>query len=199
MISTHLPFRLDDGLSEGEAREARRLLGEGLLTRVLGDVVVAADAVPGLDLRAYALRLILSGRLAGAGAVVAQEAAAWLWASSPTPRYIDVVVTPGRVRSPCPYVLVHERRLSRGDVVEVTARDGSGLPVTCPARTAADLLRCLPEPAALDEAVSLAHRTGVAPSEISACLGTMPRARGVARARRLVARWPGPLTPCACP
>jgi hypothetical protein len=190
MIETHLPFRRNSGLSEGEAREAQRLLDDGLLVPLLLDVVVAVGAVPGRDLRAAALRLVMSERLHASGATVAQEAAAWFWAAGPPPRYVDVVIAPGRVRSPWPYVLVHERRMPARDIVRIEARDGSPLAVTSPARTAADLLRTLPEPLALDASVLLAGHTGVGPAEIAACLGAMPRARGVARARRMLDVWP---------
>ncbi|MDQ1288486.1 MAG: hypothetical protein QG622_2051 [Actinomycetota bacterium] len=191
MISTHLPFRLGGDLSADDAREAQRLLGEHLLVPLLLDVVIAADAVLDRSLRAAAVGLLVTTRLSAAGAVIAQDAAAWVWAAGASPRYVDVVIQPGRIRSPSPYVVVHERRMTQGDVVEIRAGDAPPLAVTTPARTAADLLRSLPEPLALEAATRLASRTGTDPAAIAACLAAMPGARGVARARVLLARWPG--------
>lgn len=190
MIDPDLPFRRSCGLSESEAREVGRLIDDGLLVPLVLDVVVAVGVPPGRDLRAAALGLMVADRLRACGAAVAQEAAAWLWVSGPAPRYVDVVIAPGRVRSPWPHVLVHERRMSAQDVVQVEVRGGTTLAVTTPARTAADLLRTLPEPLALETAGQLAAHTGLCAADVAACLESMPRARGVARARRLLTRRP---------
>jgi hypothetical protein len=76
------------------------------------------------------------------------------------------------------------------DVVVVEPPGSPGVAVTTGARTAADLLRTLPELTALEAAVHVASVTGAGVDEVAACLELMPRARGVARARRLLAGWP---------
>jgi hypothetical protein len=191
MIDTMLPFRTGAGLGPGEPREVGRLLGEGLLVPVLLDVVVAADAPADRDLRARALRLVVPDRLHACGAVVAQRAAAWLWCGGAPPTQVDVAVPPGRGRVLAASRLVrHERRMPPQDVAVITPPGGQGLAVTTGARTAADLLRTLPEATALEAAVHVATATGASPGEVAGCLELMPRARGVARARRLLTTWP---------
>jgi hypothetical protein len=191
MIDLQLPFRTGVAADPGEAREVGRLLGEGLLVPVLLDVVVAAGAPADQNLRARALRLVVPDRLHDCGAVVAQCAAAWLWCGGSPPHLVDLAVRPGRGRVLAASHLVrHERRMPPQDVVVVEPPGGRGVAVTTGARTAADLLRTLPELIALEAAVHVATVTGAGVDEVAACLELMPRARGVARARRLLTGWP---------
>jgi hypothetical protein len=191
VIDTHLPFRTGTGLAAAEAREVERLLAHGLLVPVLLDVVVAADAPADLALRARALQLVVPDRLHDRGAAVAQEAAAWLWCGGAPPAVVDVAVMPGGGRVPAPYLAVHEWRMTPDDVTFVEFTDARPLAVTTVVRTAADLLRVLPTPYGLGAAVHVATVAGVTAGEVTACLERMPRARGVARARRLLGDWPG--------
>lgn len=202
MIDASLPFRTDpfrtDPLRDtADGREVDRLLSDGLLVPVLLDVVVAADSPVDQVLRATALRLFLPDRLHDLGAAVAQEAAAWLWCGGSPPRFVDVAVPPGRGRVAAPHLVVHERRVPPDDVTQVDVPGRPPLTVTTPVRTAADLLRTLPAPDALDDAVRVAAVTGVAGHvdiavDVAACLERMPGARGVARARRMLRDWPAP-------
>ena len=192
MIETDLPFRTNGDPQTGHPREIGRLLGEGLLVPVLLDVVVAAGAPSDQNLRARALSLVVPDRLHDCGAVVAQLAAAWLWCGGAPPPLVDVVVRPGRGRVLAASHLVrHERRMPPKDAVVISPPGARGIAVTTGARTAADLLRTLPEFTALQAAVDVATATGADAREVAACLELMPRARGVARARRLLAAWPG--------
>jgi hypothetical protein len=193
MIDTVLPFRTGAHLEPGQAREVARLLGDGMLVPVLLDVVVAADVPADRDLRARALRLVVPDRLHACGAVVAERAAAWLWCGGTPPAQVDVTVPPGRGRVLAASHLVrHERRMPPQDLVVIAPPGGQELAVTTGARTAADLLRTLPELTAPEAAVHVATVTGTAVDEIAGCLDLMPRARGVARARRLLRAWPDP-------
>jgi hypothetical protein len=192
-----LPFRLGLKLEPTEARELARLLDEGLLQPVLADVVVAAATPVDAGLRACALRLLVPDRLHERGAAVSEQAAAWLWCGGPPPTVVDVAVAPGRGRVIVPYLAVHERRMPPDDVTTVMPPDGVALTVTTGVRTAADLLRALPPPTALDAAVRVAAATGATAPGIARCLDLMPRARGVARARRLLRDWPDDAPPGA--
>lgn len=198
MIDTKSPFRAGSDAGATQAREVDRLLAAGLLVPVLLDVVVAADTPSDQRLRAHALSLVLPDRLLARG-VVAQEAAAWLWCGGPPPRFVDLAVAPGSGRAAAPHLVVHERRMPPDDVerIEIADPPAPPLAVTTPVRTAADLLRILPVPDGLTEATRLAAHVGATPAEISACLGRMPRARGVARARRLLQDWPPDATASA--
>jgi hypothetical protein len=67
--------------------------------------------------------------------------------------------------------------------------DVGGVPVTTPARTAADLARDLPPHHALDWLERLREHAGVAPEDVADQLGAMPYARRVAPARGIVRSW----------
>jgi hypothetical protein len=204
MIDASLPFRTDPLRDTADGREVERLLADGLLVHVLLDAVAAADSPVDQVFRATALRLFLPERLHSLGAAVAQAAAAWLWCGGSPPRFVDVAVPPGRGRVAAPHLVVHERRVPPDDVTVIEAPGGPPLTVTTPVRTAADLLRTLPAPDALVDAVRVA--AALAPTEargdesdvaadVAACLERMPGARGVARARRMLRDWPVPARP----
>jgi hypothetical protein len=85
--------------------------------------------------------------------------------------------------------VLHECRVTDAEVTGIGA-----LTVTTPARTAADLLRTEPPARALAVLTELAALTGLTAVAVAAGLELMPRMRGVARARDLLAGWtpPGP-------
>jgi hypothetical protein len=188
MTTTDLPFRP----APADLRETDRLVAARLLDRVVLDVVVAPGPAPDRALRADALRLLVPDRLRERGAVVVEGAAAWLWGGGPPPGYVDVSVLPGTLRVTVPHLVRHERWMPADDTVPVLGRSGEPVLVSTPARTAADLLRTAPETLADRAARDVVAATGAAPAEIAACLARMPRARGVARARLLLGRWPSP-------
>lgn len=203
VIDTHSPFRTAEGLPPTESREVGRLLSAGLLTPVLLDVVVAADAPADRRLRAAALHLVTPARLRDRGAVVAQAAAAWLWVAGSPPAVVDLAVAPGQRRASASNVVVHERRMPPDDVTGVDCdhcradrgpasptHGGRTLAVTTPARTCADLLRTLPPAEAIVAAARLAAELTLTLDDVGACLDRMPRARGIAQARRLLSNWP---------
>ncbi|MCI2238989.1 hypothetical protein MO973_29755 [Paenibacillus sp. TRM 82003] len=115
---------------------------DGLLRRVVGDVVVAAGVQADTGVRARAL-----GLLVPPGAVVVGWAAAWVHVGAPLPPPQQVqVVRPGaaRHRSVGGVRLVASRcLLDEREVVDV-----AGLALTCPARTLLDVARTAPRSAA---------------------------------------------------
>jgi len=176
------PFRI----GVADLREAERLAAEGLLVNLLLDVFVAPDVRVDAAVRAAGLALALPAHLLGSGAVVTRHAAAWLWCGGPAPRYLDLAQTSVRSRATGPGVVLHQCRVAAVDVTAI-----GGLPVTTPARTAADLLRTGPPGRALAVLDDLADRAGVTAGDVAASLERMPRMRGVAVARDLLARWVG--------
>ena len=180
-----LPFR-----ARGEAAaEATRLCAGGLLRRIAVDVFVAADVPDAPALRARAVRLLVPGRLLAAGGVVGFTSAAWVhtgWHPGAPPERIEVLVPPGANRYGGPGVRVRQVRVGGADVVLLAE-----LPLTAPARTAADLARDSPWPVARAGLAALAAGAGIGAGDVLACLDRMRRARGAARARQVVARWAG--------
>jgi len=185
MTSPSLPFRPPPD----QVRETERLVAAHLLVPVLLDVVVAAGTLVDRALRADALRLVVPERLRDRGAVVVERAAAWFWAGGAPPDAVDVAVVPGSGRAPADHVVRHERRMPPDDGVPVLGRSGGTLLVSTPERTVVDVLRTLPMPGADRLAQAVVAATGADPADVAACLGRLHRARGVARARVLLARW----------
>jgi hypothetical protein len=177
-------------VEDHQRREVDRLLAEGLLVDVLPGVVAPPGHADDLTFRLEAAALALPPRLRARGAVLAQGAAAWLWCGGPPPSVLDVAVLPGRSVPRHPGVVPHERRMPPEDVRELMPPTGPLLAATTPTRTATDLLRLLPEPLALRAAAPLAATGEVTPEGMAACLQRMGRARGVARARLALGRWP---------
>lgn len=168
------------GLSRGEVR---RLLRDGRLRRVFTSVYVDAGVPDSLALRAAAVAKVVPP-----GDVICLRTAAWLWGT-------DVLAMGGHRQIPPvdvmgPSCSAAPRRggcvgrtgpLPDGDVVWL-----NGVPVTTPARTAADLLRLLRRPDALASFDALLRETGVAKAEVAEVIGRFGRQRGVVQARHLL-------------
>jgi hypothetical protein len=205
------PFRPEPGR---DAVEVGRLVREGLLRRLAVDVVVAADVPDTLRLRAHALALLLPGATgeplhdpaegrpdAVPAATVGFEAALWLWTGAlPEPAAVGASPPDGPHRPPAvlavvPVIVLRGHRRPRSDALLPRQRPLAahecrlvhGVAVTDPARTAADLLRDLPEPAAAAALGRLRAATGVTDEQVLAVLRPLRRGRGVAQARRLLA------------
>lgn len=106
---------------------------EGLLAHVVGGVYLPVDVARSAQARATALAQLLP-----AGGVVGLLTAAWLYGAPADPDPVDVLVP--HTAGPRPVVAgVREHRTSiPADDVTTLA----GVPLTTPARTAADLARC---------------------------------------------------------
>lgn len=180
-----IPFRP----TPGERSELDRLLTGGLLRRVIGDVLVAADVVDDLALRVAAVRLLIPAAWARARAPLALWTAAWLHAGGAPPAVLHLVVPAGYGSRLQPGIRLHEGLLVPGHLTEV-----AGLPVTTPARTAADLARAEPQPEALHLLAQLRAATGVGPSDALRVLVDLPRCRGLPRARVTLQAWAAAVT-----
>jgi hypothetical protein len=183
------PFRPLDSPAEAE-----QLLKQGLVRRVIADVLVAFDAPDSREVRAAAVELLMPiEQRVSAGWVVGFGSAAWLHTgpgradpSSPpeAPAELQVIIPPGRRRPKLPGVRGRQVALAPDHVVFL-----GPIPVTDPIRTAADVARDLP----LEQAVAALHRLGelygVRPHHVLHLLSTMRYARGVAVGRQAIRAW----------
>lgn len=144
---------------------------DGLAGRTPGDVLVPADLLAGREGRAGAV-----ADLVPAGAALARETAVWVHAGGPAPRRVSVVVpVHRRVRGP---LRIHRQQLAPGDVEAV-----GGVLITTPLRTAVDLVRFVPEAAALTGVRALLD-AGLSPAALREAVDTAragPRRRAQAR------------------
>jgi hypothetical protein len=180
-----LPFRAD-----GRPAEAEQLLKQGLVRRVIADVLVAHDAPDSREIRAAAAGLLIPAEFrVNGGWVVGFGSAAWLHTGPATapaepPTELQVIIPPGRRRPQRPGVRGRQVALAPDQVIFL-----GPVPVTDPVRTAADVARDLP----VDEAMAALHRLGelcgVRPHDVLQMLATMRYARGAATARRVVKTW----------
>jgi hypothetical protein len=179
--------------------EAARLSAEGLVTRCIADVLVCADAWLDVDARAHCLGLLL--RREGVDPddwVAGHETASWVHrgALAPerdrslttdpaaTPEHVVVLGPRGR-SSRYTGVVVHRQAVLEPD--EITW--SSGIRLTTPARTTADLLRLLPRSAATAELARLHAATSVTADAIDAALRRRRGARGSVGARQVLREW----------
>jgi hypothetical protein len=179
------PFRRTESPAEAD-----RLLGSGLVRPLVADVLVAFDAPESRDLRVAAADLLIPQRARDEnGWVVGFDSAAWLhtglWAHTPAaPGELQVIVAPKRRRPVAPGVRGRQLALDPGQVMFL-----GRVPVTVPARTAADVARDLPTELALPILRRLGQLTDVRAHHVLHLLGTMRYARGAATARRTVKVW----------
>jgi hypothetical protein len=178
------PFTWSDieraGLRE---RTLRQLLATGQLRRVIRGVYAVADLPDTLELRAAAVALV-----APAGSVVCGRTAAWMYgvdalamgAHRVLPD-VDLMAAAGRSAARRQGVFGSTGPLAEADVVFVGT-----VPVTAPARTAADLARLLPRPDALAAIDAMLRLRVTTVNEIHDVLGSFAGYRGVAQARELV-------------
>jgi len=157
------------------------MTGEGLLVPALPGVWLAADAAASPAARCRALT-----RLAPARGVVAGGAALWARGLLATCPRVDVVLPPGAAggsRSTPDGVRLRGLALGPGDVEAL-----SGLALTTPARTAADVARWCPDGEQAAVAwVAAVLRAGCAAEQVRAALEVSPRSPGVRRGRRVLA------------
>ncbi|WP_432494433.1 hypothetical protein [Kineococcus gypseus] len=164
---------------------AARQVREGLLQRVVGDVVVAAGVPVDAGVRAAALALLLP-----AEGVVVGAAAAWVHVGAPLPPPREVLLARRSAARHQPRggvrLTTSRARLDAADVVRVGA-----LRVSSPARTLLDVARSEPRRAArLRELLGAA---GLSTAEVEQAAR---RARGLAHVRAarraLAGAGPGP-------
>jgi hypothetical protein len=178
------PFTQRDVEKVGVSRdELRRLVATAHVCRLLRGVYVAAGVEETLELRAEAVAKVVPR-----GTVVCGRTAAWLWgvdalAMSSTGALppIDVMGPPGSARSRRADTSGRTGPLLESDVVEL-----SGILLTTPGRTAADLARLLPRPDALASLDVLMGLPEMSRELVADVLGRFARYRGVIQARELV-------------
>jgi hypothetical protein len=184
------PARLMRPSGTHDARDLARLVEDGLVRVVAGDVHVAVDLPDSRAVRAGAALALIPDRLLAAGAAVSGPDAVWLHAGGPAPERIHLTLPVGRGRSGAEFVVAHEGRLTAQDVVVL-----DGVPVTVPARAAADVARLVPGA----QARCLLHRLGAAvdvdPRDALVHLERLGGCRGVETARRTVLAWAGDRAP----
>ncbi len=179
------PFR-----AEACGAEADQLLKQGLVRRVIADVLVAFDAPDSREIRASAAGLLIPPDLrANAGWVVGYGSAAWLHtgpgaADQQPPAALQVIVQPGRRRPKLPGVRGRQAVLAPDHVIFL-----GPIPVTDPVRTAADVARDLPADEAVAALRRLGELCGVRPHNVLQLLATMRYARGAATGRQVVRAW----------
>jgi hypothetical protein len=172
-----------------ERAEMQRLVDEGLLRRLAGPVLIAADVPDTAPLRARSVLLALApagaGTPVGAAAtgVVGYAGAAWVHVGGPAPAQVDLIIPPGTTRPRRVPIRLHEHRLDQRDV-QVLA----GLRLTNPVRTAADIARGMP-PVQVGPALLRLAGCGVRVIDVLDQLNRMPHGRGVAHARDVVLSW----------
>jgi len=178
------PFTLSAAERHGITEDViRALLAAGRIRRVLRGVYVAADVPDELDLRAACAALA-----APDGTVVCGRTAAWLYgvdalamgAHRSLPD-IDLMVPAGRAASRRSGVFGSSGPLTDRDIVYVGT-----VPVTAPARTAADLARLLRRPDALAALDAMLRLRVVCAGDVQDVLGEFAGYRGVVQARQLV-------------
>jgi hypothetical protein len=178
------PFTQGDAAKVGVSRDELRLLvATAKVRRLLRGVYVAAGAPETLELRAEAV-----AKVAPRGTVVCGRTAAWLWgvdalamSSTGVLPPVDVMGPAGSARSRRADTSGRTGPMLESDVVEL-----SGIWVTTPARTAADLARLLPRPDALAALDVLMGLPEMSRELIAGVLGRFTRYRGVIQARELV-------------
>lgn len=178
------PFTQSDAAKVGVSRDELRLLvATAKVCRLLRGVYVAAGAPETLELRAEAVAKVVPR-----GTVVCGRTAAWLWgvdalAMSSTGDLppVDVMGPAGSARSRRADTSGRTGPLLESDVIEL-----SGIWVTTPARTAADLARLLPRPDALAALDVLMGLPEMSRELVAGVLGRFTRYRGVIQARELV-------------
>ena len=172
--------------------EVSRLVGQGLLRPLAGQVHVGAHTPDTEALRARSVLLALAppGGLrpigATAGGVTGFRTAAWVYTGGPVivGDAIDLIIPPGTTRPRRARLRLHEHRLGQREVHTV-----AGLRMTTPVRTAADLARTLPSAQTAVQLDRLRRSCGVSAVDVVEQLERMSRCRGVARARELVLAW----------
>jgi hypothetical protein len=178
------PFTQRDADNVGVSRDALRLLvATAQMRRLLRGVYVAAGVDETLELRAEAVAKVVPR-----GTVVCGRTAAWLWgvdalamSSTGVLPPIDVMGPPGSARSRRADTSGRTGPLLESDVVEL-----SGIWLTTPARTAADLARLLPRPDALASLDVLMGLPEMSRELVAGVLARFGRYRGVIQARELV-------------
>jgi hypothetical protein len=178
------PFTQRDAEKVGVSRdELRILVATAKVRRLLRGVYVAAGVQDTLELRAEAVAKVVPR-----GTVVCGRTAAWLWgvdalamSSAGTLPPIEVMGRPGSARSRRADTSGRTGPLLESDVVEL-----SGVLVTTPARTAADLARLLARPDALASLDVLMGLPEMSRELVANVLGRFARYRGVIQARELV-------------
>ncbi|NAZ84093.1 hypothetical protein GTR02_19995 [Kineococcus sp. R8] len=177
------------GPGEAERAAAARDVRDGLLRRVVGDVVVAADVRLDAEGRAAALALLLPP-----GAVALGASAAWVLAGDPlpVPGVLEVALAPAAARrlqrdGSCGGTRVAATRSVPGahDVLDL-----GPLRVTTPTRTLLDVARTAPHRAGAVRRALLA-----AGHDLTGLADTGSAARGAAhvrQARRVLALVPAP-------
>lgn len=159
----------------------RRLRERGLVREVVRGTYVASQVRDTIELRTWALRLVLPD-----SAIVADRTAAWLYGIDVLPRSAAHEPVPldvfsraeSRIRRPGVASGVRELRDTDVELVD-------GIPVTTPWRTALDLGRLLPRYDAIG-ALDAFLRLGVCEQELAWGVHRFPGFRGVLQLRELV-------------
>jgi len=183
LLNDAMPFRRDQLPAVGLTPKAlARLVREASVRRVIRGVYVDSRVLDSRGLRTTAARLVMPAHGVATGC-----SASWLLGIdtfAPSDRFDltpEWMVPHGSTRSVRRGVRFVEGYLSDDDVLTI-----DGIPLTCPARTATDLLRRLRRPWALAAADGLAHAGLVTVPELAARIGRLRGFPGVVQARELV-------------
>jgi hypothetical protein len=182
LVNDGAPFRTDQleelGLSW---KTLQRLLKEHAVRRVFHRVYVAASVPDSRELRAEALRLVMPSR-----AVLYGCTAAWLLGVdtfAPADRFLMTpacAVPHGSTRCKTRGVRCVEGHIPASDIMEL-----SGVRLTVPVRTTADLLRTLRRPYALSAADGMAHAGLITEEDVRRHLERLKGYPGIVQAREL--------------
>jgi hypothetical protein len=170
--------------SADDVNEFARLVEQGLVRRVVADVHVGLDAPDERRVRAGAVAELMPERLLEGGAALTGADAAWLYAGGEGPERLHVVMPVRRGRAGTAHVVVHEGRVPAEDVEDV-----DGVPVTSPARAAADVARGLPPETALPLLRRLGAAVPLDPRDALVHLERLSGCRGVEAGRQTVLTW----------
>jgi len=170
----------DLGLTRGRLRE---LVKNGQVRRVMRGVYVDAPVPDTTELRTRSLSLVIPD-----GVVVGLRTAAWLWGVDVTALGAHLVVPPVDLMGPAGSAATRRTGVSGhtgplGDS-DVALRDNVW--ITTPARTAADLGRCLRRPDALASLDAMLRLPTLTAEVVTQELAKFAGYRGVVQARELV-------------
>jgi len=171
----------DGGLTRGRLRE---LVKKELVRPVLRGVYVDASVPDSTALRTRSLALVVPD-----GVVVSLRTAAWLWGVDVTALGAHLIVPPVDLMGPAGSAAArrtgvsgHTGPLGDGDVAL-----RAGVWITNPARTAADLSRCLCRPDALASLDAMLRLPDLTSEAVTSELANFAGYRGMVQARELVA------------
>ena len=161
-----------------ESPTTQRLVEEGFLERLLPGIFCPPDLLATAVDRALCLGAAIGDRLQPAH-VLAGPSAAWVLLGGRAPEPAELLSSSHR--GPVAGALIRHGRLDPSEVEII-----GGAPLTSPSRTAVDLLRFTPEPAAVRFVARLLASGHLRPAEVHEQLQSRDGYSGVRRAEELL-------------